>query len=254
MKYTSLFCRLGFTEESMDLYVKLYSDNYRIVINAEKQEINYGTNSKSIFATPNYLIEHKDFVVLECVNNLLEKGYLRTNLEIIKNADRQFQPDISVSDKMGNPFLIFECKRWGDEYKSELVQLNNGKGITYNYDKERKNIQYRCLYSSRLDGGLLEWKFVIIDTTDNLDSMNLYYKGIFEKRIEPYHVNPFFSETERIKYVKAMDSKLSKIENIKDFVIKDGKLIRYLGNQEHITIPYPLLAIDTGAFWNCTNL
>ena len=65
MKFTSLFCRLGFTEEANDIYVKSYSDNYNIVIDADKQEINYGPNSKSIYATPNTLFQHKDIVLLE---------------------------------------------------------------------------------------------------------------------------------------------------------------------------------------------
>ena len=52
MKYTSLFCRLGFIEKSTDKFVKKYSETFEIEIEAEKQEIDYKENKNPNHKAP----------------------------------------------------------------------------------------------------------------------------------------------------------------------------------------------------------
>ncbi|GAI91333.1 unnamed protein product, partial [marine sediment metagenome] len=151
-KYTSLFWKLGFVEETSDNYVKKYYNSYQINIEAERQEINYGNNIKTNNTTPTNLYKHKDFVVLECVNRLLEKGYSRTDLQLIGDADNMEMPDIIVCDTLGNKYFAIDCRRWGKDFEKEFANFKKGKGRLLSYYKNFKEVKYLCLYTSRLDG------------------------------------------------------------------------------------------------------
>jgi len=105
-----------------------------------------------------------------------------------------------------------------------------------------------------LDGGLLEWLYVILNTSEMQKTIIPYFSGIFEDESTPFKILPSLSENERKQMFNDMEVKLSKNEDIQDFNIKEGKLIKYLGHKEHISIPKPLTSIETGAFWNCMSL
>ncbi len=47
MKYTSLFWKLEFVEETTVIYFKNYSGSYQIYIQAIKQDIDYRENTRS---------------------------------------------------------------------------------------------------------------------------------------------------------------------------------------------------------------
>ena len=65
MKYTALYWALRFVENELDVHVKEYS-GYKIIIDAEKQMVNYGDKIKVLGEELNFLKRHKDFVILEC--------------------------------------------------------------------------------------------------------------------------------------------------------------------------------------------
>jgi hypothetical protein len=253
-KYTSLFLNLGFVEETSDNYVKKYTDSYQINIEAERQEINYGNNFKTNNTTPTNLYEHKDFVVLECVNRLLEKGYSRTDLQMIGDADNMEMPDIIVCDTLGNKYFAIDCRRWGKDFEKEFANFKKGKGRLLSYYKNFKEVKYLCLYTSRLDGGLLELKNPIISTSNIDNKLEFFFSGIFEDNIKPYSALLSFSEQERNQKFSKMDKKASEIHDIGDYQIEEGVLIKYSGNSKNITIPSNVINVGTGAFWNCTSL
>lgn len=253
-KYTSLFWKLGFVEETSDNYVKKYSDSYQINIEAERQEINYGNNFKTNNTTPTNLYEHKDFVVLECVNRLLEKGFSRTDLQLIGDADKVEMPDIIVCDNLGNEYFAIDCRRWGKDFEKEFANFKKGKGRLLSYYKNFKEVKYLCLYTSRLDGGLLELKNPIISTSNIDNKIEFFFLGIFEDNIKPYNALLSFSEQERNQKFSKMDKEASEIHDIGDYQIEEGVLIKYSGNSKNITIPSNVINVGPGAFWNCTSL
>ncbi len=253
-KYTSLFWKLGYVEEITDMYVKKYSDSYYINIEAEKQEIDYQANIKPIKNIPTTLFEHKDFVVLECVNRLLEKGYTRKYLHLNGNTARTGKPDVIIYDKLGDPFCVIDCKRWGKDFKDGLVEIKKGKGVLFSYLKNNKETRNLCLYTSRLDGGLLEYKQAIISSSNIDQDIGIYFSGIFNDSIKPYQASLSLSEKEQESRFKRMELRGLKIQDINDFQIEEGMLIKYLGNSEKIKVPDNITNIGTGAFWNCTSL
>jgi type I restriction enzyme M protein len=64
-------------ENTAGIFVKKYprAEAYSIEVNLEKQIINYGKLIKADSKTTQNFSMPENFVVLECVNRLLEKGY-----------------------------------------------------------------------------------------------------------------------------------------------------------------------------------
>lgn len=74
----------------------------------------------------------ENFVVLECITRLMDKGYRPEHIELEKewtlgHSDKGGFADILVKDADGKTLFIIECKTPGTEYKKELNNtLNDG--------------------------------------------------------------------------------------------------------------------------------
>ncbi len=66
---------------------------------------------------------NENFVVLECVHRLLEKGYKPEHIELEpkwklgRGASGGRAADVLIKDNTGRPLLIIECKTAGSEFK-----------------------------------------------------------------------------------------------------------------------------------------
>lgn len=72
MKYTALYWALNFEEISEDIFVKYYNNDYKITIFAENQLIDYGKDIIIKNKNSCEIISHRDLVILECLNRLLD--------------------------------------------------------------------------------------------------------------------------------------------------------------------------------------
>jgi type I restriction enzyme M protein len=79
---------LGFKpkENTSGIFHKIYSklDNYEIQIDFEKETFNFGDKIKAESKTTQNFSQTENWVVLECVNRLLEKGYQPPNITLEK--------------------------------------------------------------------------------------------------------------------------------------------------------------------------
>ncbi len=65
-----------------NIYEKKYNNcNYKIIVDFNNKKINYGAKIKIGNATTSNFAKPENFVVLECVNRLLKKGYNPKNIE-----------------------------------------------------------------------------------------------------------------------------------------------------------------------------
>ncbi|MFX1529467.1 MAG: leucine-rich repeat domain-containing protein [Promethearchaeota archaeon] len=253
-KTIGIFFRYKFIEEKTGQFRKKYQNNFKIIINIHNFTVNYSNNSYLEFKSPSIILEHKDIVLLDCVDKLLTKGYERKNIVIIADAKSAGLPDIILIDHSDSPYAAFSCYRWGEEYKSALLNFKNKSGELFNFYKKNREIRYLCIYSSYLDGGLPYRAYTLYDMTESNDEKTLYHTGIFEKEIKPYKITPKCTNNERKKIIKDITNRLSKYPQINDFLIKNGEILKYNGNEENITLPDPITDIGMGAFWNCTAL
>lgn len=133
--------------------------------------------------------EHpENFVVFECVNRLLEKGYRPEHIELEKkwllgHDAKSGKADICVYDADGGMLLIIECKTYGKEYKKALKILQTDGGQLFSYWQQEKNTKWISLYASDIADGAVVYENDIIDCSDDAnlkllsqkdDSLKLY--------------------------------------------------------------------------------
>jgi type I restriction enzyme M protein len=110
--------------------------------------------------------QQENFVVLECVVRLLEKGYSPKSIELEKpypSGHGDIWLDVLVKFPDGKPFLMIECKTWGREFEKEQTKMLAGGGQLFTYYKQAIGAKFLCLYSSHLCEGKIEYTNNIID-------------------------------------------------------------------------------------------
>ena len=131
----------------------------------------------------------ENFVVFECINRLLEKGYRPEHIEIEKKwalgHDRKGgKGDICIYDIEGKNMLqIIECKTFGAKYKEALKILRTDGGQLFSYWQQERSTKWISLYASDIVDGAVVYENDIIDCSDDAnlkllskkdDSLKLY--------------------------------------------------------------------------------
>ncbi len=163
-------------EDGVDnIYYKRYSkhSDYVIRVNFNTKKIVYRSDEIKKedgiqwgdLTTSNFE-KSENFVVLECVNRLLEKGYAPRNLRLEYKfplgRNEKGKLDILVFDKDEKAYLMIECKTWGIEFAKEQRKMQKDGGQLFSYYVQDKATKYLCLYTSQLSQGKIEYKNDII--------------------------------------------------------------------------------------------
>ena len=218
---------LHFTENNGN-YFKAYNDADSIIIDIKNEEITW-PNDLTVNDRTTSNFEHlENFVVLECVDRLLSRGYFARNMELeprwqLGRGASGGKADILIKDNNGHEFLIIECKTYGNEFdKAWQKTLTDGDQL-FSYAQQIKRTQYLCLYASDIENENVIYEDRIMTLKDNEDylktlklSKRLRYKdasdvkelykvwkdiynleyeetGIFEENIVPYEINKLYS-------------------------------------------------------------
>jgi type I restriction enzyme M protein len=194
-------------ENSKGTYYKKYEihSNYIIKLNFEKDEIDYGTKILLGDKTTSNFKASENFVVLECVNRLLEKGYSPETIILEKDYPlghkNKGKLDILVNDKDQKSFLMIECKTWGNEYDKAIKKTLHDGGQLISYFQQDKSTKFLCLYTSKLDNESITYKNSIIkieadfnqatNTLEVFEKWNKNFKdnGIFDSWATPYNIS-----------------------------------------------------------------
>ena len=184
----------------------IYPEEKGLIIN-QKQTCNFSSN--------------ENFVVLECVNRLLEKGYNPAHIELeptwqVGHGASGGRADILVKDNQKKPLLIIECKNAGSEFTKHWNEtLENGSQL-FGYAQQERKASFLCLYASDFIDGEVKPSYRLITLKDNKQYLednpklksfkdakdreelfqvwkNTYQKdfttkGLFEKDIQPYNI------------------------------------------------------------------
>lgn len=206
--------KLNFIQETEQIFSKKYSnDKIQIKVNFDTKKIIYpkeiikGDETTCNFSHP------ENFVVLECVNRLLDKGYKAEHIQLEPlyklghNSKSSGKADILVKNQTGEKTYIFiECKTFGSEFNKEWNNMKNDGGQLFSYFQQDKNAKFLCLYTSNFDeqNSEIDYKNQVINVNkanykiaNNVPELfNIwknFYKyessaGIFEKDINAYAV------------------------------------------------------------------
>lgn len=166
---------LGYIETKKDVYVKSYRDDmFYICVDIEKGMIAYPENSgmKIYRKTTCNFSENENFVVLECITSLFDRGYLPANIELEKpmpggHDDTGGYCDIMVKDNKGRTFLLIECKK-ADEFDKYWKRTQADGSQLFRYYNSYRQAQALCLYTSDYSGRITR-KSYIISMKDNED-------------------------------------------------------------------------------------
>ena len=214
---------LGFVPKNgtTGIYHKIYVD-YTIEIDFDKQNINYGSSIIAESKTTQNFSQPENFVVLECVDRILTKGYKPQNIILEKTwpsgHGTSGRLDICVNREDGTPYILIECKTYGKEYNKELAKIHKDGGQLFTYFQlSGGKADVIMLYASKLEDGKFVYVNEIIKIEDdyrNGEVKDIYEKwnkltkdnGIFDSWVRPYNFQSKALTKEQLKEIKAEDS------------------------------------------------
>jgi Type I restriction-modification system methyltransferase subunit len=217
------FSVLGFSpkENTSDILQKRYTDGYVITIDLEKKIIDYGEKIKAESKTTQNFSQPENFVVLECVNRLLEKGYKSENIVLEKTypSGHGFSGrlDICVTRDDGSEYLLIECKTYGKEFDKEFIHMKKDGGQLFTYFKFSNKPDIIMLYASEIKGHDIVYRNEIIKIEDDYrigDVKDFYEKwnklskdnGVFDPWVKPYNFQSKAITKEQLKEIRSEDS------------------------------------------------
>jgi type I restriction enzyme M protein len=223
MDYKQLITMLGFSpkENTVGIFSKKYPqvDDYCIEVDFEKQAINYGNLIISDSKTTQNFSQPENFIVLECVNRLLEKGYKPENIILEKTwaagHGTSGRLDICVNRDDGSEYLLIECKTYGKEFDREFARMKKDGGQLFTYFKFSNKADVIMLYASELKGNDIIYRNEIIKIEDDYrigDVKDFYEKwnkltknnGVWEN--PPYNFKPKAKTINELEDIKPEDS------------------------------------------------
>ena len=218
---------LGFIpkENAVGVFSKKYQqvDGYCLEVNLEKQTINYGDKIQSENKITQNFSQAENFVVLECVNRLLEKGYKPENIILEKTWSAGHgtsgRLDICVTSDDGSEYLLIECKTYGKEFDKEFARMKKDGGQLFTYFKFSNKADVIMLYASELKGKEIIYRNEIIKIEDDYrtgDVKDFYEKwnkltkdnGVFDSWVKPYNFESKALTPKQLIPIKQEDSSL----------------------------------------------
>lgn len=224
MLNTKLAEIIGFKpkENTSGIFHKKYADGFAIELDFDNGKINYGDTLKSMSKTTQNFSQAENWVVLECVNRLVEKGYKPQNIILEKTWDTGHgtsgRLDILVTREDGTAYLMIECKTYGAEFDKEFNRLKKEGGQLFTYFQQDKNTAILMLYASHLKGGEIAYRNEIIKIEDDYrqtgnvkDFYGLWNKlpknnGVFDTWVNPYDFQSKALTPRSLKDIKQEDS------------------------------------------------
>ena len=167
-----LLKNLGFSKEGV-WYKKTINDA-TLEVNLQTQVIQY-PESKGLVVNERQICNFEakeNFVVLECVNRLLEKGYSPANIELepkwkLGRGASGGRADVLVRDRQRRPLLLIECKTAGSEFNRAWRKTLIDGDQLFSYAQQINETSFLCLYSSSLNGDTVEYVNHVIAHQDN---------------------------------------------------------------------------------------
>lgn len=216
--------KLGFLPKnnaSGVFYKKFSAFEYVIEVDFGVKKFNFGTKIKSESGTTLNFSQEENWVVLECVNRLLEKGYKPEDIILEKvyptGHGTSGRLDILVK-KDRKAYLMIECKTWGSEYEKALKKMQKDGGQLFTYFQQDRNAEYLILYTSNIDEKGIDCKNEIIkieehyreagNVKDFYDRWNKLAKqnGIFDDWVNAYEFQSRALKLEDLKEIKEDDA------------------------------------------------
>lgn len=176
-----LLSTLGFQKQET-LYIKEFPHFHcqmKVDMNAQKliyPETILGRDRNTGFD------QKENFVVFECVNHLLEKGYRPETIELEKvwtlgHEQKGGRADILVyTPQKDSVLFILECKRAGADFTKAIKQTKEDGGQVFSYWQQERTTQWLGIYTSDFKDGILTHECAVINCSDDANIIKLTKK------------------------------------------------------------------------------
>lgn len=227
MDYKGYIQKIGFLpkDNAKGIFYKKYPNckGYIIEIDLENSKFNFGKLLSAESKTTQNFFQAENWVVLECVNRLLEKGYQPQNIKLEKTwatgHGTSGRLDILVTHDDGTAYMMIECKTFGVEFDKGYKKILKDGGQLFTYFQQDKHADILMLYASEVDSkGNLHYKNEIVKIEDDYrlagnvkdfyDRWNKLPKnnGVFDDWVQPYDFKSKALTPKTLKEIKQADS------------------------------------------------
>ena len=170
---------MGFHKEKIGNFFKKDFGAFNMSVDIDNKTLNYPQGVVLNDKTTSNFSHDENFVVFECVNRLVEKGYLPETIELEPrwrlghDSKSSGKPDILIKDKNGDNLIIIECKTAGKEYRKEKKNTETDGGQLFSYWQQDNGIKWLALYASDWDGTKITYQSDIINCTDDANILKM---------------------------------------------------------------------------------
>lgn len=223
-----------------NIYTKYFkAQDCELKVDFKAQKLIYPKEITIHDETTSNFKNNENFVVFECVNRLLDKGYKPEHLELeprwqLGRENKGGKADILVKDYENKPYLIIECKTTDSkkgEFDKEWDNMQQNGGQLFSYLQQERSVKFLCLYTSDFiesNTPKITYENYIINVQDNKKILNenkkqgykdvgsvkelfnvwsdTYAKdyqtnGIFEKEIKAYQITHLKPNLDNLKII-----------------------------------------------------
>lgn len=176
---------IGFVKESIGEYYKHEYDACAIAVDFDNKKIIYPEDKglKVHDKTTSNFEHPENFVVLECVCRLLEKGYRPEHIELEPRwtlgrgqEAKSGKADILVKDAEEKSLIIIECKTSGTEFNKEKKNTDDYGGQLFSYWQQENATRWLALYASDWHDDSLSYKCFVISCSDDANIVKMAEK------------------------------------------------------------------------------
>lgn len=166
---------IGFQQNAgyaFDALEKSFGEDIAISVDFTTKQIIYPTGIEADRDTTKNFSHNENFVVLECVCQLLKQGYRPKQIVLEPKTpggreDSNFYCDILLRNNNNEPYMLIECKTAGEEFEDAWNKTKQDGGQLFRYYNSYRKAQYLCLYSSNYIDGNVKRTYHVIKMTDN---------------------------------------------------------------------------------------
>lgn len=200
--FSDLLLSLNFTEKNR-LYTKKIN-GVELKADFANQKLIYPEGIQADRDTTKNFSQPENFVVFECVHNLLLAGYKPEHIILEKGLYGGHGmtggfSDIIVQNNAQEPYLLIECKTADDgkskEFSRAWAKMQQDGGQLFSYYINNGKAQWLCLYTSDFKNNKTEQIYHLISMVDNVDYLknNITLKSFEQVRNENGSKADYFS-------------------------------------------------------------
>lgn len=161
---------LGYSEKN-NIWTKHFDTGVCMGVDFEKQQLMYPESIRGRDRNDNFE-QNENFVVFECVDRLLSKGYKASDIELEKQWHlghdlKSGRADICVYGPDKKMLLIIECKTYGHEYTNALKNTKQDGGQLFSYWQQEGTTKWLALYASDFINGKIIYSITTIRSEDD---------------------------------------------------------------------------------------